>query len=164
MAVTAFVPLSPGSPTPCLNRLIYWLSIRKNATEVLQLVAWSSTETIINTPWSAACSKSVLAVICLSVFLVRKTTIANHACVLLLRMPHCVWYEDDISVIHWNRLFSSHHIRAKKTVIRMFVLFNDAPKAHWFSYHRLLDMKCMVIVTYISLEETHCCHIGYPFW
>ena len=29
-----------------------------------------------------------------------------------------------------------------------FVLFNDASRAHWFSYHRLLDVKHLVILTY----------------
>ena len=29
-----------------------------------------------------------------------------------------------------------------------FVLFNDASRAHWLSYHRLLDIRHMVIVTY----------------
>ena len=29
-----------------------------------------------------------------------------------------------------------------------FVLFNDTSWAHWFSYHHLLDVKQMVIVTY----------------
>ena len=38
-----------------------------------------------------------------------------------------------------------------------FVLFNDASRTHWFSYHRLVDIKHMVI----ALEETHHRHIGY---
>ena len=29
-----------------------------------------------------------------------------------------------------------------------FVLFNDASRTHWFSYHQLLEIKHMVIVTY----------------
>ena len=33
-------------------------------------------------------------------------------------------------------------------IIGQFVLFNDGSRAHWFSYHLLLDVKQMVIVTY----------------
>ena len=45
-----------------------------------------------------------------------------------------------------------------------FVLFNDASSAHWFLYHRLLDVKSSIwSLCHIYLEETRCCHIGYSF-
>ena len=34
-----------------------------------------------------------------------------------------------------------------------FFLYNDASRAHWFSYHRLLDIKHMVIVKYFFKEN-----------
>ena len=39
-----------------------------------------------------------------------------------------------------------YHLPAAKG---KFVLFNDASTAHWFSYYRLLEVKHMVIVTYL---------------
>ena len=34
-----------------------------------------------------------------------------------------------------------------------YVSFNDAPRAHWFSYHRLLDVKHMALVTYFFRQN-----------
>ena len=44
-----------------------------------------------------------------------------------------------------------------------FVLFSDTFRAHWFSYHWLLDVKRMVIVTYFFRGNTPSHHIGYSF-
>ena len=45
-----------------------------------------------------------------------------------------------------------------------FILFNDASRPHWFSYHRLLDIKDIWSLWHISIEETYIRHIGYSFW
>ena len=51
---------------------------------------------------------------------------------------------DHFSLVHKLILphFTSVYHKGK------FVLFNDASRSHWFSYHWLLDVKHMVIVTY----------------
>ena len=68
-----------------------------------------------------------------------------------------------LNPIH-NNTSSSHRQPGGGLVMeRKFVLFNDASRAHWFSYHWLLDVRHMVIVTYFFLEETRCPHIGYSF-
>ena len=42
----------------------------------------------------------------------------------------------------------SFYYSCRQWINGKFVLFNGASRAHWFSYHRLLDIKHMAIVTY----------------
>ena len=44
-------------------------------------------------------------------------------------------------------LFLKYNFFKDKYTKGKFVLFNDASRAYWFSYHRLLDVKHMVIAT-----------------
>ena len=50
------------------------------------------------------------------------------------------WYAHDWLHHNWRPSFQSGKSK--------FVLCNDAPRAHGFSYHQLLDVKHMVIMTY----------------
>ena len=48
-----------------------------------------------------------------------------------------------------NKEALGHILQIPKKKRGKFVLFNDASRAQWFSYHWQLDVKLMVIVTYL---------------
>ena len=118
--------------------------------------ATDETNSAFNAPTSSA-SSSVKS--CLFLIFFSRKLLASSCLTPALVALYPQKYPAGSALKTWGPVSWSHAIRmipaqAHTKKRGKFVLFNNASRAQWFLYHWLLEIKCMVIVTYFIGRNT----------